>query len=114
MDFTFTPIRLPDRSRCLQYVEILQNVGERVESEDSEAAQTNPDPAKNERDEGGRNCEEVNEGVEMEHEDQFVVGRDESHEEVGNKQHVEYEVELEIAQNCPLSLPLLTDSLPEE
>ena len=30
----------------------------------------------------------------MEHEEQFVVCCDESHEEVGNKQHVEYEVEL--------------------
>ena len=30
----------------------------------------------------------------MEHKEQFVIGSDESHEEVGNKQHVEYEVEL--------------------
>ena len=84
----------PDRSCCLQDVQILQNVWKRVESQDSETAQTNPDPAKNQRDEGGRNCEEVNEGVEMEHEDQFVIGSNESHEEVGNEEHVEYEVKL--------------------
>ena len=30
----------------------------------------------------------------MEHEDQLVVGSDESHEEVGNEEHVEYEVKL--------------------
>ena len=88
------PITPPDRSRRLQYVEILHDVGERVESEDSEAAQTNPDPAKNEGDEGGRNCEEVDEGVEVEHKEQFVIGSDESHEEVGNEQHVEYKVKL--------------------
>ena len=30
----------------------------------------------------------------MEHEEQFVVCCDESHEEVGNEEHVEYEVKL--------------------
>ena len=95
----------PYRSCCLQDVEILQNVWERVESEDPETAQTNPDPAQNEGDEGGRNCEEINESVEMEHKDQFVIGSDEPHEEVGNKQHVEYEVELNNKLNCSLSLP---------
>ena len=98
------PIPSPDRSRRLQDIEILQNVWERVESEDPQTAQTNPDPAKNQRDEGGRNCEEVNESVEMEHEDQLVIGSNESHEEVGNEQHVEYEVELNNTELFSLSL----------
>ena len=72
----------------------MENVGKRIESQNSQTPQTDPDSTENEGHEGRRNGEEVNESVEMEHEDQLVVGSDESHEEVGNEEHVEYEVKL--------------------
>ena len=50
----------------------------------------------------------------MEHEDQFVIGSDESHEEVGNKQHVEYEVELNNTELFSLPPSLCCLTLPGE
>ena len=85
---------LPDGSGSLQDVEILQNVWERVESEDPQTSETNPDPAKDQGHEGRRNGEEVHKGVKLEHEDKLVIGGDESHEEVGHEKHVEEEVKL--------------------
>ena len=72
----------------------MQNVGKRVESQNSQTSQTNPDPAKDQGHKGRRDGEEVNKGVELEHEDKLVIGGDESHEEVGHEKHVEEEVKL--------------------
>ena len=84
----------PDRSGRFQDVEVLENVGKRIESQDSETTQSNPDATENERDERWRNGKEVNESVEVEHEYQLVVRGDESHKKVSNEEHVEYEVKL--------------------
>ena len=65
---------LPDGSCRLQDVEILQNVGERVESQNSQTSQSNPDSSKDQGHEGRRDGEEVNKGVELEHEDKLVQG----------------------------------------
>ena len=72
----------------------MENVGKRIESQDSETPQPNPDSTENERDERWRNGKEVYESVEVEHEYQLVVRSDESHKKVGNEEHVEYEVKL--------------------
>ena len=56
--------------------------------------QANPHPAEDDGDKGGGDGEEVDERVELEHEDQLVVGGDEAHEEVRHEQHVQEHVKL--------------------
>ncbi len=56
--------------------------------------EADPDPAKDDGDKGGGDGEEVHEGVQLEHEDQLVVGRNEPHEEVGHEQHVQEHIKL--------------------
>ena len=58
--------------------------------------QPDPNSAKDEGDEGGRDSEEVDEGVELEHEHQLVVGSDEPHEEVHHEQNVQQNVKLNV------------------
>ena len=96
--YTYSPLSKhrmsPDGPGCLQNVEILQNVRKRVESQDSQTSQANPDSPEDQGHKGGRNGEEINKRVKLEHEDKFVIGGDEPHEEVGHEKHVEEEIKL--------------------
>ena len=56
---------------------------------------TYPNSAKDERDERGRDGEEVNDAVQLEHEHQLVAGCKESHEKVGHEEDIEDEIELQ-------------------
>ena len=91
----------------------MQNLRQRIESEYSQAPESYPHPPKNKGDEGRGNGEEIHHGVELEHEDQLVIGGDEPHEEVSHEQNIQDEIKLkEKSKPCFKGL-ILPSKLPD-
>ena len=72
-----TPPSLPDTGACFENVEILQDIRDGHQSQSSEEPQSYPGPVQVDGDEGGRDGEVVNEGIQLQHEPELVRGGDE-------------------------------------
>ena len=75
---------LPDGGGEFQHVQILQNVWDWHQAENSEKSEANPRPIQEYADKHWRNGEVINEGSDLEHEVEFVIGSDKLYQNVSD------------------------------
>ena len=67
----------PDAGACFQYIEILEDIRNCHQSESPQEPESDPCPVQVDGDEGGRDGEVVNEGIQLQHEPELVRGGNE-------------------------------------
>merc|ERR1712223_631252 len=84
----------PDGSGGLEDVEVLEDVWDGHEPHCAQESEADPSSVEVDRDKGGRDGEVVNEGVELQHEEDLVRSCYESYEEVDHEKDVEGKINL--------------------